>query len=285
MAELLLHTRPVRTVFDLLGDKEDDITYSFGWALANSERLAPTLLSSCFSTVQTGEEDEVTALRLQETMPGAGRTDVEVETKRAHLILEAKRGWNLPTVEQLEQYATRFDDSRASCLLVVAECTTAWAKPRLPEAVAESNMVYVVSLGIDELFGSGMSFADIVVNHDRYFHPVGGGPGGWPKTPPNYVGFRFHGKLQQVRHVEDYDVHEQPWETIPGLAGRPDWPTGPHFLYKLGPVMAPNEDVRTGKLYRAQRVWAALDLLLTSPTIAEARDETNKRLEAAGKAL
>jgi len=97
----------------LLGDKEDDITYSFGWALASEEAAAA---------------DAITALRLQETVPGAGRTDVEVETERAHLILEAKRGWNLPTVEQLAQYATRFTDSRASRLLVVAECTPEWVQ-------------------------------------------------------------------------------------------------------------------------------------------------------------
>jgi hypothetical protein len=40
-----------------------------------------------------------------------------------------------------------------------------------------SNQVYVVSLGIDQLGQSGLSFKVIVVNHDRYFHPVGGGPG------------------------------------------------------------------------------------------------------------
>jgi hypothetical protein len=39
--------------------------------------------------------------------------------------------------------------------------------------------------------------------------------------------------------------------------------------------------VRTGNLYRAARIEAALDLLLTSETIAEARDNTRARLQAA----
>lgn len=235
MADLRLHGRPVHAVFDLLADKEDDITYSFGWALANSDRLASKLLTVAFQPPEVAELGELTALRLQETVPGAGRTDVEVETERAHLILEAKRGWNLPTTEQLAQYAGRFSDGRAPRLLVVAECSSAWATARLPTAVGgvpvvyvsweevaamveavaaaartaekrllrefvrylkglmtmqdpTSNMVFVVSLGLDDLFGSGVSFADIVVKHNRYFHPVGGGRGGWPKTPPNYVG-------------------------------------------------------------------------------------------------
>jgi hypothetical protein len=38
----------------------------------------------------------------------------------------------------------------------------------------------------------------------------------------------------------------------------------------------------TGKLYATLRVWAALDLLLTSATIKEARDLTQARLDEAG---
>jgi hypothetical protein len=49
MADLRLHGRPVETVFDLLGDKEDDITYSLGWALAHSDGLCRALLREVFS--------------------------------------------------------------------------------------------------------------------------------------------------------------------------------------------------------------------------------------------
>src|SRR4051794_38115970 len=108
MAELRLHGRPIATVFDLLGDKEDDITYSLGWALAQSDSLSRALLSEAF-----GEQSELGDIALQETIPGAGRTDIEIEARRQHLILEAKRGWNLPREGQLETYATRFvDDER-----------------------------------------------------------------------------------------------------------------------------------------------------------------------------
>lgn len=46
--DLRLHGRPVYTVFDLLGEKEDDITYSVGWGLAQSESLAYALLGEVF---------------------------------------------------------------------------------------------------------------------------------------------------------------------------------------------------------------------------------------------
>ena len=45
MTDLLLRGREVKTVFDLLGDKENDITYSLGWAMGQSERLVRRLLS------------------------------------------------------------------------------------------------------------------------------------------------------------------------------------------------------------------------------------------------
>ena len=106
MAELRLHSRPVPTVFDLLGDKEDDITYSVGWGLAQSDALAYALLGEAFD----GELGPLTAVLLQQTETGTGRTDVEVQTRDAHLIVEAKRGWNMPTrtaVPQLPEALSR----------------------------------------------------------------------------------------------------------------------------------------------------------------------------------
>ena len=39
MPELLLHGRPVATVFDLLGRDENDMTYALGWGLTRSDAL------------------------------------------------------------------------------------------------------------------------------------------------------------------------------------------------------------------------------------------------------
>src|SRR3954463_8701454 len=103
MPELRLHSQPVRTVFDLLGHKEDDITYSVGWGLSQSEAFAQSLLAEVFD----GDVGDITAVRLQETVVGAGRTDIEIESERAHLIVEAKRGWTVPTETQLRTYAER----------------------------------------------------------------------------------------------------------------------------------------------------------------------------------
>ncbi len=39
VAELVLHARPVETVFDLLGRDENDMTAALSWALSRSSRL------------------------------------------------------------------------------------------------------------------------------------------------------------------------------------------------------------------------------------------------------
>lgn len=329
-AELTLYGRPIGTVFDLLGKKENDITYSLGWALAESGCLSRALLQD---VVPSAERDLAPdSVRLQEGVAGAGFTDIEILAGDGgiHVVIEAKRGYNLPQVAQLKKYATR-TKPKPTALLVCAEASSDFVDGKLPDAVAgvpvlyrswreieglvtsaatvarrhaekrllrdlsrylrglmtmqnvSSNLVYVVSLG-GEIEDTGMSFRDVVVKHDTYFCPFGGSAG-WPKEPPNYLGFRFDGKLQQVRYVESYRITEDNHAGFEPLKGMVDWSGERHWVFSLGPVMKPMHEVRTGKLYPSQRIWAALDLLLTCETVAEARDKTKLRQEDAGESV
>lgn len=324
MADLTLHGRTVRTVFDLLGKKENDLTYSLGWGFAQSNSLVKRLLADVFPDETVGD---VQAVRLQEFTPGSGFTDIELEADRLAMVLEAKVGWSLPGIEQLEKYASRLGEAEISGILVVSECTPEFAAPpRLPVEVAGisvayrswpqvvrlvescnpaahaerrvlrelgtylrglmtmqnhiSNLVYVVSLGKNVTSWSApYTPIEIVTDKDRYFCPVGNG---YPKEPPNYLGFRWAGKLQQIRHVDGYHVFTNPRDVMPELASQ-EWDR--HWLFALGEPIVPPNPVRTGNLYRAQRVEAAIDLLLTCETIRQARDKTQERLNAAGEAL
>ena len=138
----------------------------------------------------------------------------------------------------------------------------------------DSNMVYVVALGTDKPNGCSISWIDIVQQHSRYFCPVGGN--GWPKDPPNYIAFRYYGKLQSIHHIESYTVSRNMHDEIPEM---PDevW-DGDCYIYHLGAAITPAQTVKTGKIYRNGRVWAMLDTLLTCETISEARDKTKERL-------
>ncbi|HAV90077.1 MAG TPA: hypothetical protein DCW44_02230 [Eubacterium sp.] len=140
----------------------------------------------------------------------------------------------------------------------------------------DSNWVYVVSLANKKLDEScDLTWLDIVNKYNRYFHPVGGGNGGWPKEPPNYIAFRYNGKLQTIHHIEDYVISKTPKSEIPEM---PDWEwEDNHFIYKLGPAIIPIKEVKTGNIYPSGRVWAMLDTLLTADTISEARDISYSR--------
>ena len=328
MADLFLHGRQVKTVFDLLGDKENDITFSVGWALAQCECFLTLLLKRLFVDYDVGETQ---VIQLQQS-GGSGFTDIEIITDHVHVIVEAKRGWVLPDdiEQQITKYARRFSASpRHSLLVVMSEGADYYAALRLPEKIDSipvkylswknigavalesqrasnhagkrllqelvqyldsimtsqnqtSNQVYVVALANGNPEWSALSWQDIVARWHHYFHPVGGN--GWPKTPPNYLGFRYGGRLQSVHHIDRYTVVQD----IKAMASAfPEMPSArweeqnifskAHFLYTLGPAILTNHEVRTGSIYPSGRVWAALDLLLTSQTISEARDLTQLR--------
>ncbi len=137
-----------------------------------------------------------------------------------------------------------------------------------------NNMVFVVSLGREpKVDGQTHTWIDVVEKDSCYFHPVGNG---WPVQPPNYIGFRYHGKLQSVHHIDSFAI-------VVNLAEyNPLWLTtdSDHFVYRLGPPMRPPSEVRTGNIYRNGRVFCAIDTLLSGafPTISDALNEAKRRL-------
>ncbi len=314
--ELHLHNRRIESIFELLGADENDITYSIGWTLAQSPSFLSALLRVVLITRPPGS---VAKISLQDFKQNGGVTDVEVFGPSLHVIIEAKRGWQLPSEAQLFRYTRRLDRLRRSTqtVVVMAECSAEYARLHLPrtiEGVAvaylswkevagltegrsgthaerhllgqlrtylrrivrmqdqESNLVYVVALRAGRPTWSQISSRDIVTKKRRYFHPLGGS--GWPKTPPNYLGFRYEGRLQSIHHVDAWKVVENLDQEIPEIR-RGTIP--PHLIYTLGKPIIPAREVETGNIYPSGRVWAMLDLLLTSKTIAEARDVTKKR--------
>src|SRR5262249_40377651 len=133
MPELTLHSRKVESVFQLLGDHENDITYSIAWGMASSPRFLGGFLSQVLG-VQVDLKNVV--IRLQQIEEHGGITDIEIESPgEFFIIVEAKRGWNLPDLTQLQLYATRpsFTASNNSVrrLVVLTECSREYAFHRL----------------------------------------------------------------------------------------------------------------------------------------------------------
>jgi hypothetical protein len=326
MPELQLHNKPIETIFQLLGEKENDITYSVGWALYRSPAFLKEFLKA---TAGKQEKGVAAVLRLQDYRKTNGITDIEIEVPgQYHLIVEAKCGWSLPKIHQLEKYVPRLKrrKSRVCKIIALSECNADFASTRLSVSTIkgvpiqtvswrevagmveraigrgkfkekhllkdlliylgrvttmqdiDSNWVYVVAVGGGTHHGWGISWIDMVEERKRYFHSVG--IKGWPKEPPNYIAFRYHGRLQSIHHIKNYkvitDLHD-------GFKEVPREKCEPHFLYELGPAIRPAHKVPTGKLYANGRVWCMFDTLFSSKTIAQARDISKKREKLAKK--
>ena len=319
MAKIYLHSKKIESVFELLGNNENDITYSIGWALANSH----TFLRAFVKLVITkASHPEKAIIYLQEFKQDSGITDIEIRGEDFHIIVEAKRGWILPGNKQLNLYARRLtaDNDQQNLIVAMSECSQEYASLHLPKNIdgitvkhiswneiarlAESvknashaekrlleqlgvylrrivnmqnqlsNLVYLVSLGSGIPEGCSISWIDIVEKKNRYFHPA---DKGWPSSPPNYLGFRYYGKLQRIHHVESWKIVDDLHSEIAEIGAK--FGKHSHYFYKLGPAIIPSKVVKNGKVWPSGRVWAMLDLLLTCDTVSDARDQTNKRLD------
>jgi hypothetical protein len=319
--KLLRYRRPVGSIFDLLGTKEDDMTYALGFVASRSSEFALRLLRAA-----GGPRGEIKGgiVRLQE-VDGDGRTDVEIEwPKRFHVVFEAKRGPWLPTTKQLEKYVPRLQKVGAPTqrLVAVTNAPDDYAEKVLPKVVGEvplvhlswshvrrlaraakagetnrnkylldefdiylkgilgmdnvrSNMVYVLALGSGSAWG--LNFKEVATKRSAYFDPVAR----YRSRLPNYIAFRYDGRLQSIHHVEKAEIFENPKSMFSDAEDKKEVP---HYLFRLGPPIVPSHEVKNGpSIKQANRVWCMLDLLLTSATITDALKETKRRLgDAAG---
>lgn len=326
MAELYLFNKKVNSIFQLLGQRENDITYSVGYVLGNNQKFLQNFLN--YLNIKLSFQSKKIKIRLQTHEKEGGFTDFEIIQEGVfHIIVEAKRGWRFPSRGQLEKYASRssFKNSISADkrLIIFNESIPTYTKTNfgitsiqeIPVEVIswkeiqnltkgskvigrdrenrllddldfyleeinsmqkiDSNWVYIVSLGKGMPKDWNISWKDIVNKEFKYFHPVGGGKGGWPAEPPNYIAFRYNNRLQTIHHIDKYELFTDPSRHIKAIP-KQSWV--PHYLYHLGPAVKPAHEVKSGeKIIRSMRVWAMLDLLLTSKTIQEARDKSDSR--------
>ena len=105
MTELTRHSTAVPSVYALLGTLENDLTAALGYTLARSPALRASIVHRVWPTTTAPATDDAT-LALEER-DAEGRTDLEMRLPRALVIFEAKRGWIVPTADQLAKYAGR----------------------------------------------------------------------------------------------------------------------------------------------------------------------------------
>lgn len=114
----------------------------------------------------------------------------------------------------------------------------------------DSNWVYVFVLSGSKPEGCNITWIEIVQKNNKYFHQAG--DNGWPKEPPNYIAFRYGGKLQVIHNIDDYvvtkNVHDEILEMSDEIWG------DNHFIFKLGPAIIPSKEIKNGNIYMNGRV-------------------------------
>ena len=166
MATLESYGREIHSIFQLLGDKENDITLSMSWALAKCPEFLKAVVSAVSGFTPAVDDTTIMNQRYDAT---TGITDIEVtDHKYFHIIFEAKRGWLLPGAEQLTKYSIREDFAKASYehkhIVSLSECTQAYAKTHLP--FQEVNGIPVSHLSYQEVYQMAQA-SHAASNHEQ----------------------------------------------------------------------------------------------------------------------
>ncbi len=294
------------SVFDLLGRNEVDLTAALGWTLANSPALLGALVRNLGLEVSAADlevalevADREGRTDIELTGP---TTKVVIEAKQGWLVpgadqlskyrrrfigfdhgllvsmSDSSERWARdqlpPDVDGIPVVHASWDVVRSAVSehrgithgrerLWLEELETYMGQATSTRPY-DSQWVFCVVIAGTVL--GGISFRDYVLNERVYFHPFGGN-NTWPKRPPNFLCFRWGGKVQQVNRVTNFEV-------LPHLQDR--WPDigleeseGPHIVYKLGPDI-PVPSISTKGTYATGRVWSLLDQLLVQETLADA---------------
>ncbi|GEM_PF-483142 len=318
--KLLRYKNVVSTIFDLLGRKEDDMTYALGYIASRVPAFTAAFVKAAGG--EPGDPSDGT-VQLQ-TIDGEGRTDVEIHWPgRFHAVVEAKRGPYLPSEDQLKKYVYRLhrSDTTAVRLIAVTNATQQYAENALPRSLEGIEIHHIGWREIRSLVRKTRSaesnrnkhlldefdeyLTEILVMENArsnmvYVVSLGAG-GAWGVDFKEVVNehhryfFPTEGHYPKVPPNYIAFRYEAKLQTIhhvesceifsnPKLVFKhatADSCSPPHYLIELGPAMRPPGEVRTGpKIRMAMRVWCMLDLLFTCETITEARDKTRQRLGA-----
>lgn len=319
---LISYGSKIDNIFQLFGTDENAITQSLSWVLSRCPELNKCIVNKLFDEINFSNDYIV---YYQRYTSANGITDIEItDNIDYHIIIEAKRGWNLPQLQQLEKYAERSDFIKNSAvnkmIVTMSECSAEYAENNLPKEISGitikhmswrdvfdcakkakkdsdnagkkmldelcgylegvigmqnylSNEVYCVSLSRDKVNeNSSLRWLDIVTVYGKYFCPQGNS---WLVEPPNYIAFRYDGRVQSIHHIENYVITKNIHKYI---SEYPDVQEKiPHFVFTLGDAIIPSKCVKSGATIRARRVWAMIDLLLTCDSVDEAVKKTKER--------
>lgn len=148
MANFTLYGREIISIFELMGYQENDISSSTAWVLSRCEAMLKIFIQDiCDSSNFKNEDVEI---RVQEYEKGSGITDIEVRDENEFfIILEAKRGWVLPSKKQLLKYSSRESivksGAKNKIIVTLSECSRDYASHFLEIKVAKGIQIKHIS--------------------------------------------------------------------------------------------------------------------------------------------
>ena len=168
MATLESYGKEIHSIFQLLGDKENDITLSMSWALAKCSEFLKALIISITGTAPPNDDISILNQRYD---ANAGITDIEItDFQTFHIIIEAKRGWILPSADQLRKYSLRSDFQNApygnKYIVTMSECTQSYAAAHLP--FREINKIPVKHLSYREVYQLAKTVRSVSNNEQKH---------------------------------------------------------------------------------------------------------------------
>ena len=143
---LKLFGKDVNNVFALNRDDENSATGAFGWVLSKS----PTLLHATINDfaqldLDPSDPEQQVFIDAQKHGTDEGFTDIEILIPNiCHIIIEAKRYWELPSILQLEKYADRPETSPVlkSRIVSLSAASREYAASRLPGTINNTSLVH-----------------------------------------------------------------------------------------------------------------------------------------------
>lgn len=168
MATLESYGKEIHSIFQLLGDKENDITLSMSWALVKCTEFLKALIISITGTAPPNDDISILNQRYD---ANAGITDIEItDFQTFHIIIEAKRGWILPSADQLTKYSLRSDFQNApygnKYIVTMSECTQSYAAAHLP--FREINKIPVKHLSYREVYQLAKTVRSVSNNEQKH---------------------------------------------------------------------------------------------------------------------
>ena len=129
MGRLIAYGKEVESVFQLMGTLENDITKSIAWAFSQCPLFTKILFDRLLNI---DCNPDLFLIRYQLSEKDKGITDLEItDGELFYVIIEAKRGWVLPTKEQLSKYSIRTKINNGSianrAIITLSECSEEYA--------------------------------------------------------------------------------------------------------------------------------------------------------------